>query len=98
MIGERLKHAFVGNDAWILSYREECFDQIGLKPSVKLPYSTVLWNVNSVNIRFSTVNIRNSKAKKAVMKTVNVLRRKEESSKPPGGRRFQRRKKTTRRT
>ena len=37
MIGERLKHAFAGNDAWILSYREECFDQIGLKPSVKIP-------------------------------------------------------------
>ncbi|MGL5937105.1 MAG: THUMP domain-containing protein [Phocaeicola sp.] len=37
MIGERLKHAFGGNDAWILSYREECFDQIGLKPSIKLP-------------------------------------------------------------
>lgn len=37
MIGERLKHAFVGNDAWILSYREECFDQIGLKPSIKTP-------------------------------------------------------------
>ena len=27
----------MGNDAWILSYREECFDQIGLKPSVKTP-------------------------------------------------------------
>ncbi len=37
MIGERLKHAFVGYDAWVLSYREECFDQIGLKPSVKVP-------------------------------------------------------------
>lgn len=37
MIGERLKHAFIGNDAWILSYREECFDQIGLKPSQKTP-------------------------------------------------------------
>lgn len=37
MIGERLKHAFIGNDAWILSYREECFDQIGLKPSQKVP-------------------------------------------------------------
>ena len=36
MIGERLKHAFVGNDAWVLSYREECFDQIGLKPSEKI--------------------------------------------------------------
>ena len=37
MIGERLKHAFTGNDAWILSYREECFEQIGLKPSIKIP-------------------------------------------------------------
>ncbi|CCZ69997.1 THUMP domain-containing protein [Bacteroides gallinaceum] len=37
MIGERLKHAFTGNDAWILSYRDECFDQIGLKASVKIP-------------------------------------------------------------
>ena len=37
MIGERLKHQFQGNDAWVLSYREECFDQIGLKPSIKIP-------------------------------------------------------------
>jgi putative N6-adenine-specific DNA methylase len=37
MIGERLKHQFRGNDAWILSYREECFEQIGLKPSIKIP-------------------------------------------------------------
>ena len=39
MIGERLKHAFTGNTAWILSYREECFDQIGLKPTAKIPLS-----------------------------------------------------------
>ena len=37
MIGERLKHQFKDNDAWILSYREECFEQIGLKPSIKIP-------------------------------------------------------------
>ena len=37
MIGERLKHDFSGNDAWVLSFREECFDQIGLKPSIKIP-------------------------------------------------------------
>ena len=37
MIGERLKHAFTGNEAWILSYKDECFRQIGLKPSLKLP-------------------------------------------------------------
>lgn len=37
MIGERLKHAFTGNTAWVLSYREECFDQIGLKATAKIP-------------------------------------------------------------
>ncbi len=37
MIGERLKHAFMGNDAWVLSYHYECFDKIGLKPSQKIP-------------------------------------------------------------
>lgn len=33
MIGERLKHVFMGYNAYILSYRKECFDSIGLKPS-----------------------------------------------------------------
>lgn len=37
MIGERLKHAFKEGEAWVLSYREECFQQIGLKPSLKVP-------------------------------------------------------------
>ena len=37
MIGERLKHQFTGNEAWVLSYREECFTQIGLTPSIKIP-------------------------------------------------------------
>lgn len=37
MIGERLKHEFINNEAWILSYREECFEQIALKPSIKVP-------------------------------------------------------------
>ena len=37
MIGERLKHAFTGNNAWILSYREECFDKIGLKATQRIP-------------------------------------------------------------
>ena len=37
IIGEKLKHAFTGNEAWILSYREECFEQIGLRPSIKFP-------------------------------------------------------------
>ncbi|MBR1428013.1 MAG: N-6 DNA methylase [Prevotella sp.] len=37
MIGEKLKHEFSGNTAWLLSYREECFEQIGLRPSIKIP-------------------------------------------------------------
>jgi putative N6-adenine-specific DNA methylase len=37
MIGEKLKHQFVDNEAYILSYREECFESIGLKPSIKTP-------------------------------------------------------------
>ena len=37
MMGERLKRQFMGGEAWVLSYREECFDQIGLKPSIKIP-------------------------------------------------------------
>lgn len=37
MIGDRLKHSFSGNEAWVLSYRKECFDAIGLKPSIKYP-------------------------------------------------------------
>jgi len=36
-LGERLKHEFVGGEAWVISYREECFDEIGLKPSIKIP-------------------------------------------------------------
>ena len=36
MIGERLKHVFVGYQAWILSYKDECFDQIGLRPSQRV--------------------------------------------------------------
>lgn len=34
-IGERLKHNFVGNDAWVLSYHDECFAKIGFRPSTR---------------------------------------------------------------
>ncbi|MCD7722197.1 MAG: THUMP domain-containing protein [Prevotellaceae bacterium] len=37
MIGERLKHQFIGGEAWVLSYREECFIAIGLKASLRVP-------------------------------------------------------------
>lgn len=36
MIGERLKHVFTGYRAWILSYKDECFDKIGLRPSERM--------------------------------------------------------------
>ena len=35
-IGERLKHEFKGGDAWVICSKEECFDNIGLRPSLKL--------------------------------------------------------------
>ena len=37
MIGSQFKKQFVDNEAWVLSYREECFDAIGLKSSLKVP-------------------------------------------------------------
>lgn len=37
MIGSQLKHVFKGFDAWVLSYRNECFDHIGLKAAARLP-------------------------------------------------------------
>lgn len=58
MIGERLKHQFMGNNAWILSYREECFDQIGLKPSIKIP----LYN-GSLECEFRKYSMFNGKLK-----------------------------------
>ncbi|MBQ0080250.1 MAG: RNA methyltransferase [Alistipes sp.] len=55
-IGERLKHQFIGNDAWIIGYREETFDQIGLKPSIKIS----LYN-GSLNCEFCKYTIFDGK-------------------------------------
>ncbi|MBQ9363712.1 MAG: RNA methyltransferase [Bacteroidaceae bacterium] len=35
-IGERLKHAFVGGDAWIICNKEEYFASIGMRPSTRI--------------------------------------------------------------
>lgn len=35
-IGTVLKRSFAGNDAWILSYHEECFMKIGFRPSTRI--------------------------------------------------------------
>lgn len=37
LIGTKLKNVFKGYHAWIIGYRREYFDAIGLAPSVKLP-------------------------------------------------------------
>ena len=36
-LGSRLKHAFQGNEAWVISSSYDCFDQIGLKASARVP-------------------------------------------------------------
>lgn len=36
-IGEKLKKVFQGYHAWVLGYKSEYFDKIGLRPSVKIP-------------------------------------------------------------
>jgi len=36
MIGERLKHQFAGNNAWILSSSVESFKFVGLKPEIRI--------------------------------------------------------------
>lgn len=37
LIGHKLKNVFKGYHAWIIGYREEYFDHIGLSPSLKMP-------------------------------------------------------------
>lgn len=36
-IGSKLKHVFTGYHAWIIGYRDEYFQCIGLAPSIKIP-------------------------------------------------------------
>ena len=72
MIGERLKHAFVGNEAWVLSYREECFDQFLC--------SMDRWSVNSANMRFLTENIKSSRARKRAKRRKRVKENKLQDS------------------
>ena len=36
-LGSRLKHSFQGNEAWIISSSYDCFDQVGLKASARIP-------------------------------------------------------------
>lgn len=94
MIGERLKHAFAGNDAWILSYRDECFDQIGLKPSVKVE----LYN-GALECQFRKYQLFDGKykafrqendGKEFKPRRDDVRPRRSSSERPEGGKRFDR--------
>lgn len=77
MIGERLKHHFVGNDAWIIGYREETITQIGLRPSVEIP----LYN-GSLNCSFCKYTVfdgalNDFRAKGGIVKTDEERRQNE---------------------
>lgn len=37
LIGKKLKEVFKGYEAWIIGYRDEYFNEIGLKPSFRMP-------------------------------------------------------------
>ena len=52
IIGERLKHGFTGYQAWIISYKEECFEKIGLRPSEKMK----LMNLNLLLVYFGMIH------------------------------------------
>lgn len=58
-IGDKLKHQFAGNDAWVISYRRETFDCIGLKPSLAIP----LYN-GSLDCEFRKYQIFDGELKK----------------------------------
>lgn len=76
-LGERLKHAFQGNEAWVISSSYDCFDQIGLKASVRIP----LYN-GDLNCEFRKYELFQGKYKgfrdegKALVKEFAPLKRK----------------------
>lgn len=58
-MGERLKHAFVGGEAWVISNREEFFANIGMRPSTKY----ALFN-GSIECEFRKYQIFDGKLKR----------------------------------
>jgi putative N6-adenine-specific DNA methylase len=58
MIGERLKHHFPGNQAWIISSSKEYFNKIGLKPATK----SILYN-GSIKCDFRKYELFSGKRK-----------------------------------
>ena len=66
-IGERLKHAFIGGDAWVISNREEFFANIGMRPSTKF----ALFN-GSIECEFRKYQIFDGKLKKQREQGVDI--------------------------
>lgn len=71
-IGERLKHAFVGGDAWIISYHEECFASIGMRPSTRF----ALYN-GALECEFRRYQIFDGKLKERREEGVDIKTREE---------------------
>lgn len=63
MIGSQLKHVFKGYDAWIISYHDECFNKIGLKPAICINMMNGSLECEYRNTKFSKVNITTSNAR-----------------------------------
>jgi len=91
MIGERLKHQFTGNDAWILSYREECFEQIGLKPSIKIPVFNGSLECEFRKYQMFDGKIRDFRAEGGVVKTEEEKRQMAEKRRFKQNREFKKR-------
>ena len=66
MIGERLKHQFSGNTAWILSSSMESFKHIGLKPEIRID----LLN-GSLKCKFNKYRLFSGKRKIQIQKKGN---------------------------
>ncbi len=67
IIGERLKHAFVGGDAWIISNNEEYFASIGMRPSTRY----ALYN-GSIECEFRKYQIFDGKLKERRREGVDI--------------------------
>ncbi|MCD8282295.1 MAG: THUMP domain-containing protein [Prevotella sp.] len=83
MIGERLKHAFQGNEAWILTFKnEDLIHQIGLKPSVKIPLFNGSLPCELLQYRMFDGKFKEFRADGGVIKTEREKEERREKPKP----------------
>lgn len=91
MIGDKLKHSFTGNDAWIISYRDECFQQIGLKPSIKIPLFNGSLECEFRKYSMFTGNMKDFRHDGGIIKTDEERRQMAEKGRFKKNREFKRR-------